>query len=78
MNPDLIKPTIDNLPNLTDEELVHIWKCCSSYTGPNSKQLDPLMKAIDKQRKANGKARTIEDSHEETNISPDTSDTQDS
>ena len=55
-----IKDTISTLPSLSDDVLVHYYKCASSNDSAKAKKLlAPLMTAIEKERKKRGSASTL-------------------
>lgn len=52
---DTLKDLIIDLPNKTEEQLIHIYQSASSR---KNKIYDPLLKAIDKERRKRGTLRT--------------------
>jgi hypothetical protein len=59
MTPELIKLHIANIPNMSDDELVHHQKCCTS--SDHAKKLKAYAKAIEKERRARGRIKLVED-----------------
>ena len=67
---DLIDQTIKDLPTLTDETLVHYYKCSLSRQAPAEKPLySKLIKAIESERRSRNKIQII--TEEETDVSTD-------
>jgi len=59
MTPELIKQHIANVANLTDSELVHHQKCCTSHD--QAKKLKAYKTAIEKERKRRGRVNLVAD-----------------
>ena len=69
---DLIDYTIKQLPEFSDEQLVHYYKCSLSRQLPAEKPLfTKLIKAIESERKSRNKIQII--TEEEPNASTDES-----
>lgn len=69
---ELIDQTIKQLPEFSDEQLVHYYKCSLSRQLPAEKPLfAKLIKAIESERKSRNKIQII--TEEETNASTDQS-----
>lgn len=69
---ELIDQTIKQLPEFSDEQLVHYYKCSLSRQLPAEKPLfAKLIKAIESERKSRNKIKII--TEEETNASTDQS-----
>lgn len=69
---ELIDQTIKQLPEFSDEQLVHYYKCSLSRQLPAEKPLfAKLIKAIESERKSRNKIQII--TEEETNASTDES-----
>lgn len=69
---ELIDQTIKHLPEFSDEQLVHYYKCSLSRQLPAEKPLfAKLIKAIESERKSRNKIQII--TEEETNASTDES-----
>lgn len=67
---ELIDQTIKQLPELSDEQLVHYYKCSLSRQLPAEKPLfAKLIKAIESERKSRNKIQII--TEEEPNASTD-------
>lgn len=69
---ELIDQTIKQLPEFSDEQLVHYYKCSLSRQLPAEKPLfAKLIKAIESERKSRNKIQIIteEDSHASTDES---------
>lgn len=56
ITPELIKQHIDDIPNRTDSDLQHLFKCSSSHGG---KLMKPYELAIAKERKKRGTSKYI-------------------
>jgi hypothetical protein len=57
---ETVDNTIAGLEAKSDDTLVHIFKCCSSLEKTADKKLvDPLVSAINQERKRRGTARTV-------------------
>lgn len=62
---DQIKAAIANLHTLSDDDLIHSWKCAHS-TG--SKLYKPYLDAIDRERRKRGKVSSTTDVSTESNL----------
>lgn len=71
MTAEQVSYTISLVPSMTDDELIHNWKCCSSrQLASEKKLLAPLVKAIEAERKHRNKSKPQEPTDE--NPSQDT------
>ena len=57
-----IATAIKNLPNLSDDELVHNWKSATAMKGVSDRiTLKPFISAVEAERKKRGKIIELED-----------------
>ena len=70
---ELIDQTIKQLPEFSDEQLVHYYKCSLSRQLPADKPLfTKLIKAIESERKSRNKSQTIIEEQDDTATSTET------